>query len=161
MKKSIILFLATVGLVVLLDQITKFIIVSNFLLHESLPVLGGFFNITYVRNPGAAFGFMSGASPEFRGMFFSLVTLIAVSLILYHLVKNRIGNPLLAFAMALIVAGALGNLLDRFRYGEVIDFLDLHIGGYHWPAFNIADTAISIGAVFLIWEMIRRREADI
>lgn len=161
MKRSITLFIVTVGLVVLLDQITKSLIVSNFLLHESLPVVDGLFNITYVRNPGAAFGFMSGASPAFRGIFFSLVTLIAVSLILYHLVKNRIADPFLAFALALVVAGALGNLLDRLRYGEVIDFLDVYISGYHWPAFNIADTAISIGAVFLIVEMVRRREHDI
>ncbi|OPY10992.1 MAG: Lipoprotein signal peptidase [Syntrophus sp. PtaB.Bin001] len=161
MKRSIPLFLITVGLVVLLDQITKSLIVSNFLLHESMPVVDGLFNITYVRNPGAAFGFMSGASPAFRGIFFSLVTLIAVSLILYHLVKNRIADPFLAFALALVVAGALGNLLDRLRYGEVIDFLDVYISGYHWPAFNIADTAISIGAVFLIVEMVRRREPDI
>jgi signal peptidase II len=87
--------------------------------------------------------------------------LIAVSLILYHLVKNRIADPFLAVALALVVAGALGNLLDRLRYGEVIDFLDVYISGYHWPAFNIADTAVSIGAVFLIVEMVRRREPDI
>jgi len=158
MKKSIHYFCLTAGLVILLDQVTKFYVVSSFQLHESLPVIDGFFNITYIRNPGAAFGFLAGASEAFRGMFFSLVTLLAITLILYYLIKNRVGRLSLVLPLALILAGAVGNLIDRIRFGEVIDFLDVYLGGYHWPAFNIADSAISIGAVFLLVEMIRNRE---
>jgi len=91
-------------------------------------------------------------------MFFSLVTLLAITLILYYLIKNRVGRLSLVLPLALILAGAVGNLIDRIRFGEVIDFLDVYLGGYHWPAFNIADSAISIGAVFLLVEMIRNRE---
>jgi len=160
MKKPLILFFITAGLVMLLDQVTKFYVISHFQLHESLPVIDGFFNITYIRNPGAAFGFLAGASPVFRGLFFTAVTLITVGMILYYLVKNRVRNHLLVLPLALILAGALGNLVDRFRFGEVVDFLDFSIGAYHWPAFNIADSAISIGAVFLIVEMFRRRKED-
>lgn len=159
-KKNALIFSVTVGLVILLDQITKFYVVSHFQLHESLPVIAGFFNLTYIRNPGAAFGFLSSAPPEFRGVFFSLVTLIAVGLILYYLIQNKVGDLWLLLPLALILAGALGNLVDRFRFGEVIDFLDIFIGKYHWPAFNIADSAISIGAFLLIVEMVRKRGED-
>jgi len=160
MKKPLILFFITAVLVMLLDQVTKFYVISHFQLHESLPVIDGFFNITYIRNPGAAFGFLAGASPVFRGLFFTAVTLITAGMILYYLVKNRVRNHLLVLSLALILAGALGNLVDRFRFGEVVDFLDFSVGAYHWPAFNIADSAISIGAVFLIVEMFRRRKED-
>jgi len=159
-KKPVIFFFLTAVLVILLDQVTKFYVVSHFQLHESLPVIDGFFNLTYIRNPGAAFGFLAGASPVFRGLFFTAVTLIAVSLILYYLVKNLVSNLSLVIPLALILAGALGNLVDRIRFGEVVDFLDVYIAGYHWPAFNVADSAISIGAVFLIVEMIKRRKED-
>jgi len=160
-KKNVFIFLITVGLVVLLDQVTKLYVVSHFQLHESLPVISGFFNLTYIRNPGAAFGFLSSASPTFRGMFFSLVTLLAVGLILFYLIQNKVGDRWLLLPLALILAGALGNLMDRFRFGEVIDFLDVYIADYHWPAFNIADSAISIGALFLIVEMIRTRKEEL
>ncbi|SEM33935.1 signal peptidase II Aspartic peptidase. MEROPS family A08 [Syntrophus gentianae] len=160
-KKNILIFLCTAGLVLLLDQVTKLYVVSHFQLHESIPVISGFFNLTYIRNPGAAFGFLSEASPLFRGTFFSLVTLIAVGLILYYLIENKVGDLWLLIPLALVLAGALGNLVDRFRFGEVVDFLDLYIGTYHWPAFNIADSAISIGAFFLIVEMLKRRKEDL
>jgi signal peptidase II len=159
-KKNVLIFLIMVGLVVVLDQLTKFYVVSHFRLHESLPVISGFFNLTYIRNPGAAFGFLSSAPPEFRGTFFPLVTLIAVGFILYYLIENKVGDLWLLSPLALLLAGALGNLVDRFRFGEVIDFMDICIGNYHWPAFNIADSAISIGAFLLIVEMFRRRNDD-
>lgn len=158
MRKPLISFLITAGMVILLDQATKYYVTSQFRLHESLPVIEGFFSITYIRNPGAAFGFLAGASPLFRGLFFTVVTLIAVGLILFYLLKNRDSSPLPMTPLCLIFAGAVGNLVDRIRFGEVIDFLDVSIGSYHWPAFNVADSAISIGVAFLIVDMIRKRK---
>jgi len=158
MKKPLILFLITAGLVLLLDQFTKFYVASHFWLQESLPVIDGFFNITYIRNPGAAFGFLAGAPLLFRGLFFTSVTLIAAGLILFYLIKNRVSDLMMVIPLALVLAGAMGNLVDRIRFGEVIDFLDVYIGRYHWPAFNIADTAISIGVLFLVVDMIQKQK---
>lgn len=145
-----------VGLIFLLDQITKSCVDSSMRLHESIPVIGGFFNITYIRNPGAAFGFMAGASPLFRVIFFMAINVLAIILVVYYIWKSRAEEPFLAFALSLILSGALGNLVDRIRFGEVIDFLDVYIGSYHWPAFNIADSAISVGAVILFIELTKR-----
>ncbi|OPY13348.1 MAG: Lipoprotein signal peptidase [Syntrophus sp. PtaU1.Bin005] len=160
-RKSLLIFFLTAGLVILLDQLTKCYVVSSFQLYESVPVISGFFNLTYIRNPGAAFGFLSNASPFFRGAFFSLVTLVAAGLILYYLLHNKIEDLWLLIPLAFILAGALGNLADRYRFGEVIDFLDVYIGPYHWPAFNVADSAISIGALFLIVDMLKRRNEEL
>jgi signal peptidase II len=127
-------------------------------LHDSISVVKGLFSITYVRNPGAAFGFLAEASPMFRYIFFLTVTIAAIGLIFYYIQKSATNNRLLVFSLSLILAGAVGNLIDRLRFEEVIDFLDVYVGSYHWPAFNIADSAIFMGAVFLIIEMIRKRD---
>ncbi len=159
-KKSLAIFVATIVVVMLVDQVTKFYVVSHFSLHETVPVIPGFFHLTYIRNPGAAFGFLAGAPAEFRGCFFALVTLVAAGLILYYLIAHKVGDLLLLLPLGLILAGALGNMVDRFRFGEVIDFLDFSLGAYHWPAFNVADMAISIGAAILVVEMFRRRKEE-
>jgi signal peptidase II len=153
-----ILFLATTVLVVLLDQATKAWIISTMRLYESFAVIGGLFNITYVRNPGAAFGFLAGASPLFRYVFFLSVTAAAILLIFHYLRVSRIEAPSLVLALALILAGAVGNLIDRIRFGEVVDFLDVFFGRYHWPAFNVADSAITIGAAILIVILLQKRK---
>ena len=164
MNKKYILFGMTTVLMILLDQITKVYIDTSMQLHDSLPVIQGFFSITYVRNPGAAFGFLAGASPLFRYLFFVAVTVTAIVLILFYLRKNREEEQRVTFSLSLILSGAIGNLIDRVRLGEVIDFLDVYFGSYHWPAFNVADSAISIGAVILLIELIRRgkgRDIDV
>ncbi len=125
-------------------------------LHETIPVIQGLFSITYVRNPGAAFGFLADASPLFRSIFFVAVTVLAIILVVHYIWKSRAEEPFLTFALSLILSGAVGNLIDRVRFGEVIDFLDVYIGSYHWPAFNVADSAISVGAVILFIELTRR-----
>jgi len=154
MRKTNLIFLLIVLSGVLLDQATKLYIDGTMALHASYPVIDGFFSITYVRNPGAAFGFLAGAPAVFRSLFFVGVTILAVSLILYYLYKNPFRGPLLTISLALILAGALGNLIDRLRFGEVIDFLDVYIGTTHWPAFNVADSAISVGAVVLFLALV-------
>jgi signal peptidase II len=126
-------------------------------LHESIPVIEGYFNITYVKNPGAAFGFLSNASPQFRSLFLISVTVIAIVLILYFISKNTSKEVFLTFSLSLILGGAVGNLIDRIRFGAVTDFLDFYISSYHWPAFNVADSAISLGALVLVVEVFRRR----
>ena len=144
--------------VVLLDQATKAWIISTMRIHESFAVIGGFFNIVHVRNPGAAFGFLASAPPLFRYLFFIAVTVAAIVLILHYLHASRIEEPSLISALALILAGAVGNLVDRIRFGEVVDFLDIFIGSHHWPAFNVADSAITVGSVILMAVLIRKRK---
>jgi signal peptidase II len=154
--KKYIIFLLTAPVIVIIDQVTKATIDSTMALHDSLAVIPGFFSITYVRNPGAAFGFLAGASPMFRSIFFLCITAAAIGLILYYISKSQNDEPLLIFALSLILSGAVGNFIDRIKIGEVIDFLDVYIGSHHWPAFNVADSAISVGAVILIIAMYRR-----
>jgi len=160
-KKYIILF-GTVAVMVFLDFVTKAYISSTMSLHESIVVIGGFFNITYVRNPGAAFSFLADAPAVFRMVFFVTVTVFAILLVLYYIVKSKIEEPFVIFALSLIISGAVGNLIDRVRFGEVVDFIDVYIGPHHWPAFNVADSVISVGAVILILEMFRgtKRQKD-
>ncbi len=157
MKAKYGIFFVTLTAVVLLDQFLKAYIGATMNLHESIPVIEGYFNITYVKNPGAAFGFLANAAPEFRSLFLITVTVIAVVLILYFISKNTAKEMFLTFSLSLILGGAVGNLIDRIRFGEVTDFLDVYISSHHWPAFNIADSAISLGAIVLVIEIFRRR----
>jgi len=153
--------MTTVGFVVLLDVVTKAYIVATLFLHESFAVIEGFFNITYVRNPGAAFGFLAGTSPGFRFFFFIAITLAVIGMILYYIWKSHDKEIFETFSLSLILSGALGNMIDRVRFGEVIDFIDVHVGSYHWPAFNVADSAISVGAAFLIFSLLRHKKEDV
>ena len=162
MKTKYIILFATVAVMTLLDFITKAYISSTMFLHESFVVIGGFLNITYVRNPGAAFSFLADAPPVFRFVFFVTVTVLAIILVLTYITRSKIEEPFMTFALSLILSGAVGNLIDRVRFGEVIDFIDVYIGSHHWPAFNVADSAISVGAVILLLEMFRgtKRQND-
>ncbi len=157
MKTKYIIFFVTLAAVVLLDQFLKAYIGATMNLHESIPVIDGYLNITYVKNPGAAFGFLANSAPEFRSLFLITVTVIAIVLILYFISKNAAREVLLTFSLSLILGGAVGNLIDRIRFGEVTDYLDFYISSYHWPAFNVADSAISLGAIVLVVEIFRRR----
>jgi signal peptidase II len=153
-KRNIIIFILGAAAVVALDQITKAAITSRFLPHESSAIIDGFFNLVYVMNPGAAFGFLARASATFRYVFFTGITAVAILLIIYYLVKNKNGSIITVVSLTLIFSGAVGNLIDRIRFGAVVDFLDFYIGAFHWPAFNVADSAITVGAILMIWEMI-------
>jgi signal peptidase II len=158
LKKKYLLFFVTTATVIILDQITKIYISSTMSIHESSAVIEGFFNITYIRNPGAAFGFLAGASPIFRQVFFLSAAIAVILLILYGIRKSGEKELPLVFSLSLLSAGAAGNLIDRVRFGEVVDFLDIYVGHYHWPAFNIADAAISTGAAIMILIMLKRRK---
>jgi signal peptidase II len=150
------LFAITAVVVIVVDQLTKYWIDASMVLHDSIPILNGFFNISYVRNPGAAFGFLAGASPAFRYTFFIAVNIMAIALIVSYIRKATREESRLILALSFIMAGAVGNLIDRLRFGEVVDFLDFYIGSAHWPAFNVADSSISVGAFFLILELWKR-----
>lgn len=158
MKRNIIIFVVVAVAVIVLDQLTKSAIVARFSLHESYTIINNFFNLVYVMNPGAAFGFLAGASAMFRYIFFIGITVLAIVLIIFYLVKSKPQSVLIVLSFTLIFAGAVGNLTDRIRFGAVVDFLDVYVGTWHWPAFNVADSAISIGAVLIIWEMIVTRK---
>ncbi len=147
-------FLFAVLLVVLADQISKAVVVSNLQLHEVRPVLQGFFNITYITNTGAAFGFMAGAG-KWGHIFFQVISVVALCGLLYLYRSSRCRSYPLVWGISLVFGGALGNLIDRIRYRSVIDFLDFYAGPYHWPAFNIADSAITAGGILLAWHFFR------
>jgi len=160
LKKNIIIFVLSATAVVLLDQITKTAILKNFFIHESRPVIDGFFNLVYVMNPGAAFGFLADMSETFRYLFFIGITILVMALIIYYIVKSKSENVLYVISLTLIFGGAVGNLIDRVRFGAVVDFLDVYIGTAHWPAFNVADSSITIGAILMIWGMIGQRKKE-
>lgn len=136
-----------------LDQLTKLYIDANFQLHESIPVIRGFFHLTYVRNKGAAFGILSDNAV--RIPFFITVSIVAMLGILWYISRIREDQKLALVSLSLVFSGALGNLVDRIRLGEVIDFLDLFWQRHHWPAFNVADSAITVGVTLLFIEMWR------
>lgn len=138
------------GLVVILDQVSKQLILNTMPLGSGFPLIDGLFNIVHVRNPGGAFGFLSGHSQAVREFFFLFVTGLASVFIVW--VYRTIPETHLALStgLAMVFGGAIGNLIDRVRFGNVVDFIDWYIGDLHWPAFNLADSAICIGVGILI-----------
>jgi signal peptidase II len=139
------------GSVVIVDQVTKGIILDRLALYQTIPVVPGFFRITHIQNPGGAFGFLAQQSPMIRAFIFLLMSFLAVCLIFWFYRKTPSTHRFLAAGFALILGGAIGNLIDRLRFGSVVDFLDFYVGTWHWPAFNVADSAITTGiAIFLL-----------
>lgn len=146
--------IAAFGLV--FDQITKLYVDRTMHLYQSIPVVDNFFHITYVRNKGAAFSFLSHAS--WRVPFFIAISLIAAIVIVIAYSKLREDQKLAQLSLAMIFSGAVGNLIDRVRLGEVIDFLDAHWYQHHWPAFNVADSLICVGVFLLAIDMLREEK---
>ncbi len=142
-------WLAISGVVLVLDQLTKYFVSRAFALYESVEITS-FFNLVLVHNRGAAFSFLSEAGGWQRS-FFIVLALVASGWIVWLLRKHP-QETLFCFALSLVLGGALGNVIDRVLFGAVVDFLDFHAFGYHWPAFNVADMGISCGAVLLIWD---------
>jgi len=146
-------WLALAFIILLADQFAKVLIVGYYQLHDSTYV-APFFNVVRAHNTGAAFSFLAGAS-GWQRWFFTCVGLAAAALILWML-KSHSGQKLFSFAMACILGGAIGNVVDRLVHGYVVDFLDFHWRGMHFPAFNVADSAITIGAACLILDELLR-----
>ncbi|MDJ0986246.1 MAG: signal peptidase II [Desulfobacterales bacterium] len=145
------------GGVIALDQISKEIVLRAVPQHTTIPVIDGFFNLTHIYNPGGAFGLMANLSPTLRSIIFLFISSLAVGLIFYFYKKTPRQYVALAAAFALIFGGAIGNLIDRIRFGMVIDFLDFYVGNWHWPAFNIADSAISVGIGIFLYHIIFKK----
>lgn len=152
MKPRYTLFAVITVVGLLVDQATKLYIDHGMKLFDTIPVVTNFFNITYVRNPGAAFSFLSEAS--WRLPFFIGISVIASIAILVAFHKLRSDQQLAQISLAMIFSGAVGNLIDRVRLGEVIDFLDVHWYRHHWPAFNVADSLICVGVFLLAVDML-------
>ncbi len=146
-------------IVVVLDQLTKVWIVKSFHLYETLEVIPAFFNLTYLTNKGAAFGFLAGVTSAWRHYFFLILASVALVLIVIAWFKMRHDHRFYGPALALIAGGAIGNVIDRVRLGAVVDFLDFYVAGYHWPAFNVADSAITVGVtLFLLANFLEERQ---
>ncbi|WP_442793619.1 signal peptidase II [Paraburkholderia sp. ZP32-5] len=140
-------------IVILFDQLTKIAVRKVFeygVPHE----ITSFFNLILVYNRGAAFSFLAMAGGWQRWAFTALG--VVAALVICYLLKRHSGQKMFCTALALILGGALGNVIDRLMYGHVVDFLDFHVGGWHWPAFNLADSAITIGAILLVLDELRR-----
>lgn len=154
--------LAVVSLAIIaLDQVTKSYVVSKMYLHQSIPIIPDYFSLTYIRNPGAAFGILASSSSGFRMVFFLMTSIFALGLLITIFVRLEPSDWWGQLTIASIFGGAIGNLIDRLQFGEVVDFLDFYISGYHWPAFNVADMAISIGvcSLFLLFAFEKRKPA--
>jgi signal peptidase II len=157
LKRKYVTFLLIGAGIILMDQVSKHLVTQRFVLHDSLEIIPGFFNLTYIRNTGGAFGLLAGEASRFRTALFLAVALVALGIIFYVYTKIPSGQPWLNAGLAMTFGGALGNMIDRLRFGEVVDFLDFHIGSLHWPAFNVADSAISVGiGIFCFYLLLKR-----
>jgi signal peptidase II len=141
------------GLVVLLDRMSKWLVAQRISLHDSIDVVPGFFRLTHVQNQGAAFGLFSDSPSEWKVAMLILFSVAALAVVSALLWKNGNAMNATAIALSLVFGGALGNLWDRVSSGRVIDFLDIYLGSHHWPAFNVADSAIVVGALLLLSEI--------
>jgi signal peptidase II len=150
MRKTLPYFVLVV-LILVVDQITKAAVAQNIALGTSRSIIPGFFNLSHIRNRGAIFGFFSQSSNPLVFILLTLASLGAFSLVVYYFIKVPDSERLLKITLSLVIAGALGNLIDRFYKGYVVDFLDFYVGRYHWPSFNVADSCISAGAILLLF----------
>jgi signal peptidase II len=155
-KAAIFILLLVVGLA--LDQVSKILVLDHLALGSQIPLISGFLNLVHIHNKGAAFGLLSGWSAEFAWMFFVITTLLVLAVLGYLLWRLPDDHWPAALGYSLILTGALGNLIDRIRLGEVVDFIDVYWGRYHWPAFNVADSLVCVGAAVLVWVIIREEK---
>jgi signal peptidase II len=153
-------YILLVAFILVLDRWSKSMIRTRFDLNESLPIIDGVFNITYVRNTGVAFGIFSSMNSPLKAILLSLFSAAAVVFVVVFSLRSSPTNRWLQLALALIFAGALGNLYDRISYGYVVDFLQVFIRNYEWPSFNVADSAISCGVFLLAIEILRNETVD-
>lgn len=159
-KLAFFLLILLAGLA--LDQVTKYLVVNTMPLGYQIPLIQGFFNLVHIHNRGAAFGLLANWSLSFTRVFFIATTGVVVAVVGYLWWRLPAGQWQAGLGYSLIITGALGNLIDRVRLGEVIDFLDFYWGGYHWPAFNVADSLVCLGAGLLVWVILREeKRADV
>ena len=152
MKNKYLWVSAIIGPILIFDQATKYLVEKHVRLYETITVVPGFFNLTHVRNKGAAFGILADVPGLWRSLFFISVTVVAVAVIGFLIRTTKERLHIIAFS--LIAGGAVGNLIDRLRYTEVVDFIQWYVKDHYWPSFNIADSAISVGVTLLVVDML-------
>jgi len=135
--------------VVFFDQLTKQIIIKSLNIYETVPVIQGFFDLVHVRNRGMAFGIMNDAKSNSGTWLLLAMSSVAIVLLLVWFFRLKDEGVFFTLSLSLILGGAVGNIIDRLRFGEVVDFLDVYVGAYHWPAFNVADAAITVGTFMI------------
>ena len=140
--------------VVLTDQVTKAMVIRSMRLGQSIPIISGYFDLTFVLNPGAAFSLLATLPEGIRNPFFIGISVTAAILIILYRFRYLRQHRLASSSLGLILGGAVGNLIDRARFGVVVDFLDAHLHQYHWPVFNVADSAISVGVTLMLLDMV-------
>jgi signal peptidase II len=158
MKKGYLLFFGVALLILLLDQVSKWMAVTHIEAHQTLAVIPGFFRLVLVKNRGMAFGIFSHTRSGFYYYFLVFTTIGAIVVIFFFFFWIKGNKKWLTVGLSLILGGAVGNLVDRVRLGYVIDFLDFFIKGYHWPAFNVADSAVTVGTFWLLFNIIKGRK---
>lgn len=141
------------GLVLVLDQVTKAWIADTIPLQSSVTVVPGLFDLTHVRNAGAAFGLFARVESPLRSLALNAVALLVFVAVLLYALRTPVASLRLQTGLSLILGGAVGNLVDRLRFGFVTDFLDLYVGSHRWPSFNVADSAITLGVLLLAWDI--------
>lgn len=154
LKSRLAFLLLPAVAVILLDQLTKYLIVQNISPYDSIDLISGFFRLVYTKNRGMAFGLLNSGKPGFVSPILSAVNIMIMAAIIFVAIKSEF-STITRFSFGLVLGGAAGNLIDRMAHGYVVDFLDLYAGRYHWPAFNVADAAITIGAILLIADTVR------
>ena len=160
MSGKVKLVLSWVAFIVIADQITKLTIDRSMPLYHSIPIIDGLFNLTYIRNTGAAFGIFAGSAAAFRLPFLIIFSLVAIGFVVTMLRRLPDTQTGLITALSFIIGGAIGNLIDRIVHGEVIDFLDFYWRSYHWPAFNVADSFITVGVLITVYHLIKAKGED-
>jgi signal peptidase II len=154
LKSRYKIFLLLIAGVLFLDQTTKAVVSSTLRMHEVRPIIPGLLNLTRVHNTGAAFGLLAGQASPMRTLFFLTVSFVAMGVVFWMLLRLPPEQKVEQLALSLIFGGALGNVVDRVRLGEVVDFVDVYFRNYHWPAFNVADSAITIGVILLLYRLV-------
>jgi signal peptidase II len=160
MSRKIILFSAILVIGVFLDQFTKYLVVRELAEGSHIRVIRGFFNIVLTYNKGAAFGLFANLSMQFAWLFFIISSSLVMVVVAYLWWRTPADHDLATVGYSLIFTGAVGNLIDRARLGQVVDFLDFHFGQMHWPAFNIADSLVCVGAGLLLWYIFREEYSE-
>jgi signal peptidase II len=146
-------YLLLAAAIIILDIWTKALVLARIDLHEAIPIIPNFFQLVHVRNTGAAFGIGANASSRIVPLLLNLGAIAVFCVVVVYAFRSAVSDRLLQTGLHLILGGAIGNLLDRFRFGYVVDFLDVYVGLKHWPAFNVADSAICIGIALLFLDM--------
>jgi signal peptidase II len=153
-------YLLITATIIVLDIWTKALVLRRIDLHEAITVIPNFFQLVHVRNTGAAFGIGANAASKIVPLLLNVGALAVFGVVVVYALRSSVTDRVLQIGLHLILGGAVGNLLDRFRFGYVVDFLDVYIGRHHWPAFNVADSAICIGIALLFFDMKKKPESE-